>query len=135
MTNIERLKAAYKGWHDGKGENPNIWLDLFSDEVDFRSMGGASDHLAFAANRRSKADAVGYFAGLAKDWSMIHWTPQTFVCEGNLIAVFGSCAWTNRATGKRADVGISHLWQFENGRVTAVTEIFDSARAVAAATP
>ena len=74
-------------------------------------------------------------AAITKDWSMVHWTPETYVAEGERVAVFGTCAWTSKATGKVADVRIAHLWQFENGAAVSLTEIFDSARAVAAATP
>ena len=134
IENIERLRAAYQVWHDSKGARSDAWLDLLSDQVRFRSMGGASPLLAFAEERRGKADAVVYFTGLTKDWTMVHWTPETFVNEGDRIAVFGTCAWTHKTTGKLAEVAISHLWIFENGKVVAVTEIFDSARAVNAAT-
>lgn len=135
MTDLERLKAAYKAWDACKGSDANVWLGLMSDNIDLRSMGGPESALTFAAHRKSKSDAANYFTGLAKDWSMVHWTPETYVSEGNLIAVFSTCAWTHKTTGKRADIAISHLWRFENGKVAAVTEIFDSARAVAAATP
>ena len=135
IENIERLRAAYKVWHDSKGGRSDAWLDLLSDQVRFRSMGGASPLLAFADERRSKVDAVAYFTGLTRDWTMVHWTPETFVSEGDRIAVFGTCAWKHKGTGKTAEVAISHLWTFEDGKVVGVTEIFDSARAVSAATP
>ncbi len=131
--NLERLRTAYKVWHDSKGSKSDIWLDLMSDNVQFKSMGGASPLLAFASERRNKIEAAAYFAGLTKDWTMVHWTPQTYVSEGDRIAVFSTCAWTHKITGKLAEVANSHLWVFENGKAVAVTEIFDSARAIAAA--
>ena len=132
--NLERLKAAYTLWHESKGSRSDAWLDLLSDKVRFRSMGGASPSLAFADERRSKLEVVAYFTGFNKDWSMLHWTPETFVSEDDRIAVFGSCAWRHRATGKVAEVATSHLWTFEDGKVVEVIEVFDSARAVSAAT-
>lgn len=47
--------------------------------------------------------------------------------------MFGHCAWTNIATGKDMEVRVAHLWEFRDGQVVDYTEIFDSARATAAA--
>jgi hypothetical protein len=55
------------------------------------------------------------------------------VNEGDRIAMFGHCAWTNIATGKDMEVRVAHLWEFRDGQVVDYTEIFDSARATAAA--
>jgi uncharacterized protein len=135
VSNLDRLKAAYQAWHDSKGARPEIWLDLMADKVHIQSLGAEAQPLAFAQERRSKADAVEYFAGLARHWTMVHWTPQTFVTEGDRIAVFADCAWTNKQTGKTVETPSAHLWTFEQGRATSVIELFDSARVMAAATP
>ena len=135
MSNLEKLKAAYTAWDACKGREAKCWLDIFADHVRIQSLAGESRALAFAAERKSKADAAGYFSSLAQHWSMVHWTPQTFVTEGDRIAVFATCAWINKATGKTVETPSAHLWQFENGYATSVIEIFDSARVMAAATP
>ncbi|MGE3915502.1 MAG: nuclear transport factor 2 family protein [Hyphomicrobiaceae bacterium] len=135
MSSLERLKAAYKAWDECKGLRPEIWLDLLADTVHIQSLGGEAQPLAFARNRKSKAEVVQYFAGLAQHWTMVHWTPQTFVTEGDKIAVFATCGWTNKATGKTVETPSAHLWQFENGYATSMIELFDSARVMAAATP
>lgn len=134
-TNVERLQAAYKLWNDKKGLDTSGWLALISDSMRITSMGGDNAALAFAAERSNREEAVAYMAAITKDWSMVHWTPETYVAQGDHVAVFGTCAWTSKATGKVADVRVAHLWQFENGAAVSLTEVFDSARAVAAATP
>jgi ketosteroid isomerase-like protein len=134
-SNVERLKAAYKAWHDTKGEDASVWLGLMEDDFRLVSMGQEAQGLAFAKERNSRQEAVGYLTGLLKEWRMVHWTPETFVCEGDRIAMFGRCAWANRATGKSAACRIAHLWTFRNGKAIELTEVFDSARAAAAATP
>jgi ketosteroid isomerase-like protein len=134
-TNVERLKAAYKLWNDEKGLDTSGWLALISDKMRITSMASDAKALAFAAERSNREEAVAYMAAITKDWSMVHWTPETYVSEGNRVAVFGTCAWKSKATGKVADVRIAHLWEFEGDEAVSLTEIFDSARAVAAATP
>ena len=133
-SNLERLKAAYKAWHDTKGTSTTAWMDLFADSVAICSTGAPVQAMAFAADRKSKQGAVEYFSKLLDTWSMVHWSPATFVADGDRIAMFGTCGWTNKATGKTAEVRIAHLWQFQNGKVTDVEEIFDTAAAMAAAT-
>jgi len=130
---LDRLKSAYRTWHESKGSEADAWLSVFDDEVCMCSMDEAAAGLSFAKDRRSKQEAVGYFSALLADWDMVHWTPETFVCDGDRIAMFGRCAWINKATGRQADIRIGHLWEFRNGRIVGLTEVFDSARAAAAA--
>lgn len=137
-ADLERLKAVYKTWNDTKGLGDvakDAWRNLFADDFRLRSMGDDNPALAFATERTSKEDAIAYITSLTNEWDMIHWTPETMVIEGDRIAVFGKCKWTNKATQKAAEVRTSHLWTFKNGKAVELVEIFDSARAVAAATP
>lgn len=135
MSDLEILKTAYKNWHDCKGTKPETWLDILDDEVSIQSMGSEARPLAFAQERRSKKEALAYFAGLAEHWRMIHWSPHSFVQQGDHIAVFANCAWTHIGTGKSVETPIAHLWRMKNGKATSLIEIFDSARVVSAATP
>ncbi|MDX2157932.1 MAG: nuclear transport factor 2 family protein [Hyphomicrobiaceae bacterium] len=135
MNNLDRMKAAYKAWDACKGREPDCWLDLFADNVSIRSLANDSHALSFAQDRKSKSEAVTYFTSLAERWTMIHWSPHTFVSEGDNVAVFATRAWTNKQTGKHVETSTAHLWAFEGDRATSVIEIFDSARVLAAATP
>lgn len=134
-ANLSQLKQAYQRWHSSKGGDSDCWLEMMSDNVQIKSTGAPIAALAFAQDRHSKSEAVAYLTGLLKDWSMVHWTPETFVAEGDKIAVFSQCAWINKATGKKAEVRTAHLWEFRNGKITSLVEIFDTAKAIAAATP
>ncbi|HUT51419.1 MAG TPA: nuclear transport factor 2 family protein [Alphaproteobacteria bacterium] len=131
-TNLSRLQNAYHVWHDTKGASASTWLDLMSDEVGIFSMGEEAAGLSFAKDRQNKHEVVEYLTGLLADWTMVHWTPEIYVREGDRIAMFGHTAWTNKATGKTAETRIAHLWQFDDGKIVEFTEVFDSARVVAA---
>ena len=132
--NLDQLKSAFATWNESNGA-VSPWLDLFDDEVCICSMDETSAGLSFAEDRRSKEQAVGYFDSLLRDWQMVHWTPETYICDGDKIAMFGRCPWTYKATGKTAEVRAAHLWQFRGDKVIQFTEVFDSGRAAAAATP
>jgi ketosteroid isomerase-like protein len=132
-NNMTALKEAYRRWDTSKGASKEAWLELMADEVRIRSVNEHEAGLSFAKNRYSRNEAVDYLAALLKDWEMIHWTPDTFVEDGNRIAMFGRCAWTFRDTGASAEVDIAHLWQFDGNKIIELREVFDSAKAIAAA--
>ncbi|MEM6496445.1 MAG: nuclear transport factor 2 family protein [Pseudomonadota bacterium] len=132
-SNLARLKAAYQTWHDTSGRNQEQWLEILGDNMRIRSVGGENAGLEFAAPCNSKQDALRYFTALLDAWEMVQWTPEVFVDGGKQIAMFGKCAWKNRANGKKAEVAISHLWTFEEGGAVELVEVFDTARAAAAA--
>jgi len=137
-ANLARLKAAYQTWSETKGEGErarNAWLDLLDDQVRIVSMDETAAGIAFARNRHSKEEAADYLNGIVAEWEMVHFTPGIFIHDGDQIAMFGQCAWTHRQTGKTAECHIAHLWQFSGDRIVSYTEVFDSARAAAAATP
>jgi ketosteroid isomerase-like protein len=133
MSNIDKLREAYSAWNDTKGGSSNVWLDLMHDHVQFHTMMEEATGLSFAKDGRSKEAAVGYFSSLKEQWEMVHFTPESYVSEGDEIAVFGYCAWKNKATGNTAQVRIAHLWTFGDGKISDFVEVFDSARAAAAA--
>ena len=135
-ANLARLKTAYQIWHDTKGEDDralNAWLELLDDHVQIVSMDEASTGLAFAKDRQSKEGAAEYLLRILKEWKMVHFTPENFIHDNDRIAMFGRCSWTHRLTQKTVECHIAHLWTFHNGKVTGFTEVFDSARAAAAA--
>ncbi|GEM_PF-3088803 len=137
-TDVERLRDTYKIWNDTKGEGDrprNAWLELFDEQIRIVSMGDVARGLSFAKPRRSRLEAVEYLLELLKEWKMEHWDPETFVHQGDHIAMFGRCTWTHRDTNKTMECRIAHLWTFKDGKATEVIEVFDSALAAAAATP
>jgi len=54
------------------------------------------------------------------DWEMIHYTPAEFLADGDRVAVFGTCAFRNRKTGKVAETHVANLWRFRDGRVVEI---------------
>jgi uncharacterized protein len=47
--------------------------------------------------------------------------------------MFGTCAYINKRTGKKAECNVAGLWRFENGQAIEFTDMFDTAIAAAAA--
>jgi ketosteroid isomerase-like protein len=134
---IARLKAAYGRWSDTKGRSGEDWVGMMADDVKLRSVADGADGMKFSAPRDGRDAARGYFTTLSDEWEMIHHTAEEFVVdrEGGQVAVFGRVAFKCVRTGKVAESHIAHRWRFRDGLVVEYFEIYDTAKAFAAATP
>ena len=120
------LEQAYRNWNETKGGSFEEILDLFADEVEMRSVLSPDIPHEVSGTHRTKAEAVNYFASLARDWEMLAYDVDRFIADGDDIVMVGRCAWRNRATGKVVDTPKVDIWHFENGKITRFLEMFDS---------
>jgi ketosteroid isomerase-like protein len=120
------LEHAYRRWNETKGGSFEEILDLFDDEVEMRSVLSPDIPHEVSGTHRTKAEAVNYFAGLARDWEMLAYDVDRFIADGDDIVMVGRCAWRNRATGNVVDTPKVDIWHFENGKITQFLEMFDS---------
>ncbi len=132
---MDKLRHAYSEWNRTRGTSVATWVALLADDIDMRSVADGGPDMAFAAPRKGKAAAHDYFSALQADWEMVHHTPEEFLVDGDRVAMFGRCAFRNRKTGKIADTLVVNRWRFRDGLAVEYFELFDTARAFAAATP
>lgn len=134
--NLKNLKAAYRAWSkSGTTANLGPLESLMANSFHIASMDESTPGLAFAKDRTTKTESLAYLTGIFKEWTMVHYTPKTFVEQGNKIAMFGKCAYEHNKTKKRVECWIANLWEFRNGKLVSLIDVFDSAKAAAAATP
>ena len=134
-TTVEKLRHAYQQWHDTRGKSVEAWLELMADDLEMRSAADGAPGMEFSAPRKGKAAAHDYFSGLDADWEMIHYTVHQIIADGDQVAVCGVCAFRNRKTGKAAESHVANRWRFRNGLAVEYFELYDTAKAFAAATP
>lgn len=132
---LNKLRAAYRAWHDTRGKSVDAWMALMADDIEMRSVADGAPGMEFSAPRTGKDTLHHYFSALAADWEMIHYTPEHFLADGDRVAVFGRCAYKNRRTGKTAETHVANLWRFRDGLAVEYFEMYDTAKAFAAATP
>jgi ketosteroid isomerase-like protein len=133
-ANVAKLKDAYDRWSGTRGEIPDVFLDLVAPDVDFGSVPrGKAPSLAFAKAYKGREALREYFAGLNGGWSMVHYTIDHYVAQGDCVFARGSCAWTNKTTGKVAETPKVDFWRFKDGKATEFYEYFDTAHVAAAA--
>lgn len=132
---LEKLKSAYKSWHDTRGKSVPAWLDLMADGMELRSVADGAPSMEFSAPRKGKAAAHGYFSALAGDWEMLYHNADEFIVDGDRVVVFGRVAFRHLKTGKTAETPVIHRWRFLNGLATEFFEFYDTAKAFAATQP
>ncbi len=133
--NVKRLREAYASWNDTKGRSMEKWMGLMDDAVRFRSLAGGATGMEFTLDCHNKIDLGRYFAGLAEDWEMIHYTPEDYIAEGDRVVVLSRCAWRNRKTGKTVETPKADIFRFSEGKVIDFFEFYDTARTLACAQP
>lgn len=133
--NVATLKAAYRQWHESKGDSVQVWLDLMADDVKVRSLAAGRAPATFTAAVDSKQEFRRYFEGLLANWQMVHYTTDRFIAEGDRVAMLGSTAWTNRRTGREVVTPKADFWTFRDGKIVEFHELYDTAALIAAAEP
>jgi ketosteroid isomerase-like protein len=134
-ANKALLEHLYRRWHESKGGALEELIGIFDDTISFGSLAQGVSPAAFTAQAIGPAQLRGYFLGLLGGWSMIHYTVDHIIAEGDHVAVVGSTAWTNKATGKVVDTPKVDVWRFKSGRAVEFYEYYDTAKLFAAATP
>ena len=134
QDNLTRLKAGYAAWHDRKGDSLDVWREMMDESFTLASMDESTPGLGFATDRHSRDESLAYLGAIFDEWEMVHYTPETFVDDGDNIAMFGTCGYRNKATGKVAECRIANLWKFRNGKAISMMDVWDTAVAAAAAT-
>ncbi|MEM1049741.1 MAG: nuclear transport factor 2 family protein [Pseudomonadota bacterium] len=121
------LKEAYRQWHESKGGSVDVWMDCMADHIRFSSLANGTKGAEFTAPVQSKSDLKTYFEGLQNDFEMIHYTVDRFIAEGDSVVAIGSTSWRSKKTGKVVESPKCDVVRFENGKIVAFSEFYDTA--------
>jgi ketosteroid isomerase-like protein len=133
VANVKILKEAYRQWHETQGGSVDQFFAFLDDDILFGSIARGEKPLEFARQYNGKAELRGYFDNLLKDWEMIHYRIDEYVAQGDAVVACGTCAWTNRKTGKPVETPKVDFWRFRNGKAVEFYEYFDTAKVASAA--
>ena len=132
--NAALVRAAYAEWDASKGASSQKWLELMGDGVRFRSIAGGAKGMEFTRDCASRDEVARYFAELANDWQMIHYTVDELIAQGDRVVMLGSCCWRNKHTGRVVDTPKADFLRLHGAKVVEFYEFFDTAQAIAAST-
>jgi ketosteroid isomerase-like protein len=103
-----------------------------SHGVRYRSLAGGAPGLEFSRDCANRDEVMRYFAGLAHDWEMIHYTVDELIAQGDRVVMLGSCGWKNRRTALVVQTPKGDFLRLQDGQVVEFFEFFDTAKAMAA---
>ena len=125
-ANVAILKDAYHQWHESKGGSVEELLSICDPTINWDSIPQGAAPLEFATQYKGRDKLQGYFSQLLAEWQMIHYTIEEYVAQGDAVFARGSCAWTNKKTGKVADTPKVDFWRFKDGKAVEFYEYFDT---------
>jgi ketosteroid isomerase-like protein len=134
-ANVNLLKDAYQRWNATKGGSVDHWLALVDQNIRFGSLARGAPPVAFLTTYDNREALRNYFNSLLSDWAMINYTVDEYVAQGDAVFARGSCAWTNKHTGRGVETPKVDFWRFRNGKAIEFYEYYDTASVLAAATP
>ncbi len=134
-ANKALLETTYRRWHETKGGCLDELIGIFADEIKFGSLAEGAPPATFTAFAVGPHEMRHYFSQLLGGWSMVHYTVDYMIADGDRVAVVGSTAWTSKQTGKSVDTPKVDIWRFKDGRAVEFYEYYDTAKLFAAATP
>ena len=132
--NVAILKEAYRRWHESRAASVEHWMELMTEDIDFRSLAGGQEGMEFTRECCSKDQVRGYFEGLVADWEMVYYNADEYVAQGNRVVMIGSCSWRHRKTGNVIDTPKVDIFRLRDGKISAFFELYDTAMVMAAAT-
>jgi ketosteroid isomerase-like protein len=90
----------------------------FDQNVNFGSLARGAPPAAFLTTYDNREALREYFKGLLSSWSMIHYTIDEYVAQGDAVFARDSCAWI----APKVD-----FWRFRNGKAIEFYEYYDTA--------
>ena len=95
-ANVEILKEAYGKWHGTRGGRLDHFLGMADPDISFGSVSRGAAPLTFAKQYDNREAMKAYFAGLLADWTMVHYTVDEYIAQGDTVVARGTTAWINK---------------------------------------
>lgn len=128
QQNVQLIQSMYDAF--ARGDIQTI-MDHLTDDVEWIAEGPSS--VAYFGKMKGPADVQSkFFGGLAGTQEDMKLTISDYIAQGDGVATFGRYSARVKATGKRFDAPVGHLFRIRDGKVTKFVNMADTA-AVAAA--
>jgi len=133
--NVGLLKDAYQRWHDTKAGSVDHWLNLMTDDVKFRSLAAGAIKIQFTRDASHKDELKHYFAGLTSEWKMVYYRVDEYIGQGDRVVTLCEVSFKHKITGKTLNTPKADFHNFRDGKICEFFEFYDTASALATATP
>ena len=124
MSNADTLKQGYEAFKRG---DLDASTEPFADDIEWENPN--APQLPNAGVVRGKEDVKAFFAETPQYWSKFEISADEFIERGDTVVVLGHTDAEGKDTGKPVKLPFVHVWRFDDGRITRVQVLFDTALA------
>jgi ketosteroid isomerase-like protein len=121
--NATLIRGLYDAF--GRGDIQHI-LDRITDDVDWVNEG--PETIPYAGTYKGRAEVPRFFQALGSTTEGGRVTADEVIGQGDKVFTLGRFTATVKATGKRIDVPIAHLFTVRSGKVSRWVGLTDTAR-------
>jgi ketosteroid isomerase-like protein len=90
--------------------------ELIHDDVDW-IIYGPMKIFPFAGHRQGKAAVLAALGGIAQDYKLERYVPQTTIVDGDRAAVMSDVAFKQLSTGRTVTMQLANFLRFRDGRL------------------
>jgi ketosteroid isomerase-like protein len=123
--NVELVRNVYAAF--AAGDIPGV-LGAMSPDIEWNE---AENFPLADGNPYRGPEAIlhGVFARLGSEWEGFAPRPEEFLDAGDTIIVLGRYTGSFKATGKRMDAQLAHVWRVRDGKIHAFDQYTDTLQA------
>lgn len=133
MDTKQTKQVVMQAYQSYKDNNIKGVLALIDDKVEW--IGPDSDYIPFAGTHKGKDQVAQFFSKLEQTQDVLKFEPQTFIAEGDKVAVTGNGSWRVKATGQTYDSPWVHIFTLRDGKIARFEQHVHTAAAEAAFRP
>jgi ketosteroid isomerase-like protein len=123
QRNVDLIQKMYDAF--AKGDIQTI-VDHLTDDVEWIAEGPSS--VAYFGKMKGPAEVQSkFFGGLATTQENQKLTITDYIAQGDGVATFGRYSATVKATAKKFDAAVGHLFRIRNGKVSKFVNLGDTA--------
>ena len=122
-NNVGLIEDVYAAYAQG---NSQFILDRITDDVDWINEGPGS--IPYAGTFKGPADVQRFFEALGSSVDGGRVTPDDWIAQNDKVVTTGRFTATVKATGRRIDVPIAHVFTIRNGKIARWAGYADTAR-------
>lgn len=123
QENLALVQRMYDAF--GRGDIQTITNHL-TDDVEWIAEGPSS--VAYFGKMRGPAEVQSkFFGGIAATQENMRLAMEDFIAQGDGVAIFGRYSATVKATGKRFDAPLAHLFRIRDGKIWRFLNLGDTA--------
>ena len=123
QANVRTLIDAYSSFKTGDIEGV---LKVLTDDVEWITP-GPLELMPVAGTRRGRQEVAEFFSTLNEQEDVELFEPEEYIAQRDKVVVLIKYRGRVRATGKKVESDLVHLFTFANGKIKRFREYYDTA--------